>query len=202
MAIAEMRCPNCGEIGGRHFAPPSLGEPGFYTCHPTTSLGLPEGCDVDILASDGDASLPPAPPTLAPDACEVIRRRAAQQWIVQPQEIIALCDTVAALRAEVARQDALLRDVGSVALASWSPEYGTYNIRIPDATWKAVRAYIRAARSSAAGEQDLKIGGITVKTDPDIPPGEARIVDQRTGKVLAQIVGVPSRSAAGEDTDG
>ena len=25
------RCPNCGQLGS-HYAPPSLGEPGFYTC--------------------------------------------------------------------------------------------------------------------------------------------------------------------------
>ena len=40
--MADTSCPNCGEVGARHFVPPSLEEPAFYTCQPATAyLGGP-----------------------------------------------------------------------------------------------------------------------------------------------------------------
>lgn len=32
-ALPKPACPNCGQEG-KHFIPPSLGEPGFYACAP------------------------------------------------------------------------------------------------------------------------------------------------------------------------
>ncbi len=37
---SETPCPNCGEINGGCFFPPSLGEPGFFVCQPPDLAAL------------------------------------------------------------------------------------------------------------------------------------------------------------------
>jgi len=51
----ESICPNCNKPG-RHFAPPSLGEPGFYICDEKTNVpGEPVGAVAETTAATAPA---------------------------------------------------------------------------------------------------------------------------------------------------
>ena len=68
-----------------------------------------------------------------------------------PKIVLQFCDTVAALRAELADARAVILEVGSNGLAEWITERGVYRVSLPDATWRLISEQVRATRA-ASGE--------------------------------------------------